>query len=45
MWVKLGFQTQNIGGVERGGFVRLAQLGGGGLDLVFARGEHRLSWK
>jgi len=45
MCVKLGFQTQNVGAVECGGFVRLAQLGDGGLDLVFARGEHHLSWK
>jgi hypothetical protein len=39
MGVKLGLQTQNLGAVGRGGFVRLAQLGGEGFDLVLARSE------
>jgi hypothetical protein len=35
--VKLGLQTQNFGAAGRGSFVRLAQFGGEGLDLVLAR--------
>jgi len=39
MSIKLGLQTQDFGAVRCGGFVRLAQLGGEGVDLVLARGE------
>jgi len=45
MSVKLRLQTQDVGTVRGGGFVRLVQFGGEELDLVLAAREHRSSWR